>query len=190
MNASDTEARSGVSLGDIIANIFVSLLTLFSLAVAVLSGYALTITATSYIKAGGYSNWVETPALLENAANPTEDRPFDAVYDVKGEEFIAPNYGRSFLSLDYEKKRSTRSSGRRRNRGSYARNAYHAGSSVYILVDGDNPRNYQFDLRKDVFLQLGVYIVAFLLSVIMTWKFARILFGKDEKDESVVADAA
>ncbi len=181
MNTSDTETKKGITLGGIIANIFVGSLTLICLAIFAISSYFLAITATSYIKAGGYSTWVETPAVLKRAANPTEDRPYDAVYSVKGEEFSAPNYGRSLVSFDYEKKRNTRSAGRRRNRSTYSRNTYHAGSKVNILVDGDEPKNYQFDLYKDVLLQLGLYLVAFIVSAVLTWKFGRILFSKEEE---------
>ncbi len=191
MNTSymDTEKGSekSVSLGGIIANVFVAFLTLVCLAVVALSGYYLTKTASSYVSARGYSTWVETPALLEGAANPTEDHPYDAIYSVNDKTYRAPNYGRSLVSFDYEKKHSTRRVGRRSGRGSYERNDYHEGSNVHILVDRENPTSYQFDLYSDTILQLCIYTALFFISALLAKRFARILLCDDEEEEEAVS---
>ncbi len=174
----------------VIANIVVAILALISFAALALFGYYFVTTSAKFISAGAYKTWVEAPAVLKRAAQPTEDHPYDAIYSWEGKNYTAPNYGRSTVSFDYRKKANSHSAGRRRNRGSYERVTYRSGSKVKVLIDQENPKSYQFDLYKDMILRLCIFGIPFFLFAYLSIKFTAILFSKDEDDASAADQTA
>ncbi len=173
---------------DIFKNIIVGSLTLICLAaLALFTAYHLVTLSYSFIKAGGYTTWVNTPAILVHAESPTEAAPYDALYSVDDKDYRAANYERSLISFDYKLERK-RSMMRRNDRYRTERKRYFEGANVNLLVDQNEPKNYQFDLYKDVVLQFIIYGILFVFSAFYSWKLALALFGKDEEEDYEYVD--